>query len=69
MGGGKNLLVRMRGEGTVHGSDTCGQADTDDDPRVRGHESIAPSAAVESLSCDANHADAEAGVEEGFVEV
>ena len=65
----RNSLVRMRGKGAVHGSDACSQTDTNNDPRVRGHESVAPSAAVESLCGDANHADAEAGVEEGFVEI
>ena len=59
----------MRGESAVHRPNTCGQADTDDNPGVCGHKSVAPAAAVESLRRDANHADAQAGVEECFVEV
>lgn len=66
---GKSLLVRMRSERAVHRSDTCSQADTNNNPWVRGHESVAPSTAVQSLSCYANHTDAEASMHESFIEI
>lgn len=62
VGNGESLLVGMSSERAVHRSNTGGQADTDNDPWVGSHESVAPSAAVKSLSCYANHADAEASV-------
>ena len=59
----------MCGKCAVHGSDTSSQADTDNDPGICRHESIAPAAAMECLRRDANHADTQAGVEKCFVEV
>ena len=66
---GGNLLFRRRGESAVHSANTCSQADSDNDPRVRGHEPVAPPAAVERLSCDTNHANSKAGVQESFVQI
>ena len=66
---GFNLLVRRGGKGTVHGPDACRQADANDSPWVHGHQTVAPSALMQSPCGDGDYADAQARVHESLVQV
>lgn len=63
-----SLLIRVRVEGSVHRADAGDQADSDDNPRIHGHQLIGPATGVKSASCKSDNPDTEAGVHKGLIE-
>lgn len=66
---GVDVLVRMRRASSVHGSQAAYEAYAQDEPWVRGHESVAPSVHVQGARGHADDADAETSVHECVVQV
>lgn len=64
-----DVLVRMRRASSVHGSQAAYEAYAQDEPWVRGHESVAPSVHVQGARGHADDADAETSVHECVVQV
>lgn len=59
----------MRVECSVHGSKAGSETNTDNQPRVRGHQPITPATGVQSPSRQTNDTDTQSGVHESLVEV
>lgn len=64
-----NLLVGRSVESTIHRSDAGNQTDTSNKPRVRGHETIRPTARVESSSSNTDDSNTKSSVHKSFVQI
>lgn len=62
------LLVRRSVEGSIHRADAANQADTKDEPRVHGHETIRPSVGVQGARSNTDDTESKASVHESFVQ-
>ena len=54
----RDVLIRAGIEGAIHAANTGGQTDSQYDPWICLHQSVAPSALVQSLSGDTDDTDA-----------
>jgi hypothetical protein len=62
-------LAGAGGHGGVHGANAADQTYTHHNPRICAHEAEAPSTRVQSARGNSDHADAQARVQEGVVEI
>lgn len=63
------LLLRRRVVSRVHGTDASDKTQTDNSPRVRGHQTVRPSVHVHRSSRNTDDTNAQTGVQERLVEV
>lgn len=63
------LLLRRRVVSRVHSADAGDQTQTDNSPRVRGHQAERPSVGVQRSSSNTDDTNAQTGVQERVVEV
>lgn len=64
-----NSLLRRTHASTHHGTDGANETNTENQPRVGSHETVAPSVGVKSASSNTDNADAETSVQESVVQV
>jgi hypothetical protein len=65
----QHSLAGAGGHGAVHGADAAHETNTQHQPRICAHEPEAPPVHVQRARGNADHADAQARVHEGVVEV
>ena len=66
---GRCSLLRRSRKSAHHGAEARGQAQAKDRPGIAGHDTVAEPALMQHTGGDADDADAQAGMEEGIVEV
>ena len=62
-------LLRRTHASTHHGTDRANETNTENQPRVGGHKTVAPSVGVKSASSNTDDADAETSVQESVVQI